>query len=408
MMMKKELLLFVLLFITGLLTAQHIPLGINYQAIARDNAGNELKNRNISVRFSIISGSSEGNITYSETHSTTTDPFGLFNLTIGQGSYYSGIVSDFTDIDWGASSHFLRVEVNFGDGFIGMGTMPFLAVPYALYAANAGQTGTQDLDKDPENELQVLSSDGNSLSISNGNTIPLNDIIDDADADPLNEMQDLKLEDQKLRLTLNSDPTIIDMQPYLENTDEQQLTVNKTNNSLSISGGNTVTVDVDSTNEIQELNLLGYNLSLSKNGGTVSLQPDIIAFRALKDTTAAIAGGVESELVFRNQLLDTGEGPGNIVGYYNEDNGIFTVPSLGGGLYQFNVNYEYSQYHSIRIYVNDDIVETIFDGYGLGVSGIKSYSFILMLDDGDKVRLALYNQSGSFSGKGTFYGYRIH
>ncbi|MGC9343092.1 MAG: hypothetical protein ACP5E3_10350, partial [Bacteroidales bacterium] len=122
-MMKKELILVVFLFLFGLLNAQHIPLGINYQAIARDNAGNELKSTNLSVRLSIISGSADGNAVYSETHSVTTDPFGLFNLVIGQGSYYAGAVSDFKDINWGEASHFLKVEVNFGDGYISMGTM---------------------------------------------------------------------------------------------------------------------------------------------------------------------------------------------------------------------------------------------------------------------------------------------
>ena len=407
--MKKVISFALLLFTVVLLNGQHIPLGINYQAIARDNAGNELKNTNLSVRISIISENSSGNVTYSETHSVTTDLFGLFKLVIGQGSYNSGSVSDFSEINWGASSHFLKVEVNFGDGFISMGTMPFLAVPYALYAANAGETGgAEDLDKDPENELQVLSSDGSSLSISDGNTIPLNDIVNDADADPENEIQDLKLEDQNLRITNNSDPTIIDLSPYLDNTDNQELNVNKETNTLSISKGNSVEIDTDASNELQELSLSGYDLSLSENGGTVNIKPDIIAFRALKDLDGPVNAGEEKDLIFNNQLLDTGEEPGNEIGYYNHDNGIFTVPSQGAGLYQFDLNYDFDTPHSLQIIVNGEVYETVFDGYGVGVSGIKSYSFVIMLNDGDKVNIRLVNSSGSFCGKGTFYGYRVH
>lgn len=407
--MKKIISIALFLFTVVFLNGQHVPLGINYQAIARDNAGNELKNANLTVRISIISENSAGNIVYSETHSVTTDLFGLFKLVIGQGSYHSGSVNDFGSINWGESSHFLKVEVNFGDGFISMGTMPFLAVPYALYAANAGETGgEEDLDKDPENELQYLSSDGSSISISNGNTIPLSDIVNDADADPENEIQDLKLEDQNLRLTNNSDPTIIDLSPYLDNTDNQELSVNDETNTLSISKGNSVQIDTDSGNELQELSLSGYDLSLSRNGGTVNIKPDIIAFRALKDLDRPLNAGEEKDLVFNTQLLDTGEKPGNEIGYYNHDNGIFTVPSQGAGLYQFDLNYNFNIAHTLQIMLNGEFHETVFDGYGVGVSGIKSYSFVLMLNDGDKVNIRLVNSSGSYCGKGTFYGYRVH
>jgi hypothetical protein len=41
-------------------TAQ-IPQGINYQAVARDGAGNPLANKNVSVRISINDGIAPGN-----------------------------------------------------------------------------------------------------------------------------------------------------------------------------------------------------------------------------------------------------------------------------------------------------------------------------------------------------------
>ncbi|MFW5821309.1 MAG: C1q-like domain-containing protein [Bacteroidota bacterium] len=407
--MKKVLTIALFLFTLVFLHGQHIPLGINYQAIARDNAGNELKNTNLSVRISIISDKTNGNIVYSETHSVTTDLFGLFKLVIGQGSYYSGEVNDFAAIPWGESSHFLKVEVNFGDGFISMGTMPFLAVPYALYAANAGETGgAEDLDKDPENELQFLSSDGSSLSISRGNTIPLSDIRDDADADPQNEIQDLKLEGQNLRLTRNPDPTIINLEAYLDNTDNQELNVDKKNNTLTISKGNSVQIDTDTTNELQEISLSGYDLSLSRNGGSVNIKPDIIAFRAIKNTESTLAAGDEvPSLKFNEQRLDTGEEPGDELGYYNQDNGVFTVPTLGNGLYHFDLTYNFASSQTLEILLNGEVYEVIFENYG-GVSGIHSYSFILMLNDGDKVNIRLLNQSFSICGRGTFSGYRIH
>ena len=231
--MKKIFTFFIFCLLSVSVLAQHMPIGINYQAVARDNLGNELKNRNLNIRISIIANDPTGIVEYAETHSVNTDPFGLFNLVIGQGAYYAGEKDDFNLIDWSSSSHYLKVEVDFGQGYISMGTMQFLAVPYALYAASAGNTaGEEDLDKDPENELQVLSLEGQILRISKGNAITLSDVVNDADADPENEQQDLQIDlNNKLKITKNPTASVIDLSPYLDNTDNQILT--KTKNSLS-------------------------------------------------------------------------------------------------------------------------------------------------------------------------------
>ena len=56
--------------------------GINYQGVATNISGTELINQNISVQISIISDSATGTVQWQETHSTTTDQFGLFNIVI--------------------------------------------------------------------------------------------------------------------------------------------------------------------------------------------------------------------------------------------------------------------------------------------------------------------------------------
>jgi hypothetical protein len=406
--MKKGLILLLSLFFAALMSAQHIPMGINYQAIARDNAGNELKSKNLSIRISILSENPSGIVEYAETHSVTTDPFGLFKLVIGEGSWYAGSVSEFSAIAWGASSHFLRVEVNFGDGFISMGSMPFQAVPYALYAANAGDTGGEkDLDKDPSNEIQTLSLAGKTLSISQGNSVTLSeDIVNDADANPTNELQDLRLEGNMLRLSPpNADPTSVDLGNYLDNTDDQQLSVDTRKNQLSITNGNgPVNIDADTTNELQQLNLVGYDLSLSKDGGKVNIKPEIIAFRAKKlpGDSQTLQIGEEKPLIFKDEIFDTG-------GNYNQDNGTFIVPPGGDGLYFFEVNYNFNSSHILRIILNSELYETIFEGVSDGIAGFKSFSFILMLSSDDFVNINLYNPATpSFSGSGSFFGYRIH
>ncbi len=122
--------------------AQSVPQGINYQAVARDATGDELTNHPLDIRLSIISDISNGNISWQETHQDITNSYGLFTAIIGQGRSTSvGSSSTFDLVDWGASNHFLRVEIDYGSGYVDMGTTAFMSVPYALQAGNSDTRG---------------------------------------------------------------------------------------------------------------------------------------------------------------------------------------------------------------------------------------------------------------------------
>ncbi|MBN4085276.1 hypothetical protein JYT89_02935 [Flavobacteriaceae bacterium AH-315-B10] len=108
--------------------------GINYKALIKDGGGNVVANQNITVQFIIYEGVALTNNVYQETHTPTTDLNGIVIINIGEGSVDSGV---FADIDWGADDHFLNVQINTGSGLTDMGTTQFMAVPYALSAANA-------------------------------------------------------------------------------------------------------------------------------------------------------------------------------------------------------------------------------------------------------------------------------
>jgi len=324
------------------LIAQSVPSGINYQAVARDANGDELINRSIDVRLSVISGSPDGEVEWEEVHSEViTSQFGLFNIIIGQGICSSGTVTSFEDIPWGDDLHFLKVEIKFDSEYLTMGTMQFLSVPYALFAQKSLESGPQgppgpagdpatddqiltydpqshilslenddnpvdlsglinDADADVDNELQILNLTGNKLqiktlsdstlinsvdidastvneiqnlsiqghqlSLSQGNSISLPDSVIDEDANPLNEIQDLHIEGNVLYITRNSDSTRIDFSPYLDNTDEQYLSLTK--NLLSIENGDTVVLnynDTSAVNEIQDLSFAGNILKVTNN-----------------------------------------------------------------------------------------------------------------------------------------------
>ena len=135
--MKK--LLTISLSILSLTIMAQVPQGVGYQGVATDANGIELVNQAISIRAIVLSGSANGTIEWEESHATTTDTFGLFTLTIGQGTNTTnGLQTSFADISWGTNTYFLKIEMDVtgGSTYSNMGTNQMMSVPYALYAEN--------------------------------------------------------------------------------------------------------------------------------------------------------------------------------------------------------------------------------------------------------------------------------
>jgi uncharacterized coiled-coil protein SlyX len=127
--MKNACFLFLFFGFTFSLFAQS-PEGFNYQAVARD-AGNLLTNQTVDVRFSILQA---GSAVYEETHSLTTNPYGLFTAVIGQGTVINGT---FSSIDWADGTYQLKVELDAGNGYQNMGITDLQSVPFSLFASKA-------------------------------------------------------------------------------------------------------------------------------------------------------------------------------------------------------------------------------------------------------------------------------
>lgn len=138
--MKLKLFTLAMLFVlSAFIVNAQTPQGIKYQAVARDVAGNIIGNQTISVRFSIHSGSATGTVVYSETHTASTNQFGLFTVSLGMGTPVTGT---FSAINWSAGSMFLETELDptGGSNYTSMGTSQMLSVPYALYAESSGSS----------------------------------------------------------------------------------------------------------------------------------------------------------------------------------------------------------------------------------------------------------------------------
>lgn len=119
-------------------TRGQVPQAIPYQAAAMYANGQSLINKSIMVKFSILDSSATGTNLYTETHNTTTNSLGIFNLNIGSGIAISG---NFGALNWGSNAKFLKVELDtsaLGNNYSVIGTQQMMSVPYALYAKSAG------------------------------------------------------------------------------------------------------------------------------------------------------------------------------------------------------------------------------------------------------------------------------
>lgn len=117
------------------------PSKISYQAIIRNSNNQLIVNQSIGMQISIIQGSTEGIVIYTENHSTTTNSNGLVSLEIG-----SGITSDiFSTIDWSNGPYFIKTETDptGGSNYSISGVNQLLSVPYALHSKTSEvYTGT--------------------------------------------------------------------------------------------------------------------------------------------------------------------------------------------------------------------------------------------------------------------------
>ena len=128
--------------------------GITYQAVilnpnteelpGADNSRLPLVNQDITLEFKILNASSS--LDYQEIINTQTDEFGMVNVVIGTGTRKAGIATQFSTINWDGSAKNLIVSLDpsgQSTHFIEISNQPFTYVPFALYAAHTGVTGTQ-------------------------------------------------------------------------------------------------------------------------------------------------------------------------------------------------------------------------------------------------------------------------
>lgn len=157
--------------------------GINYQAVIRNIDGSPLAKTLISVQISIINNLLDEHVVYRETHRTKTNDLGMINLKIGLGESSIGY---FDGIDWGASTHHVRIDVDItgGSNYETIGMTQLLSVPYALYADKAKKLDVANLS---DIEISDLVS---KLNLADKNTL-IDKKITNTDYTPLAETKDV-------------------------------------------------------------------------------------------------------------------------------------------------------------------------------------------------------------------------
>ncbi len=113
------------------------PEKMSYQAVIRNSENTLITEETVGMQISILQGSSDGMVVYSETQMPTTNANGLVSIEIGNGTVLSG---SFTTIDWADGPYFIKTETDPAGGtdYTVIGTSQLLSVPYALYAKTAG------------------------------------------------------------------------------------------------------------------------------------------------------------------------------------------------------------------------------------------------------------------------------
>lgn len=177
------------------------PTLINYQGVARDGNGDPITGQ-IAIRFEILQGSNSGTVVFIENQSVQTSTLGLFSTQIGKSA-------SLNSINWQNGAYYLRVSMDpaGGSNLVALGTpQQLVSVPFSMHAASVPSTYTNN----------VLTIGSQSYAINSGTATTVSST--------------------GTNITISAGPN------YTISYTSPQLSINS--NSLSIDGGNTVTLPV--------------------------------------------------------------------------------------------------------------------------------------------------------------------
>jgi hypothetical protein len=193
----------VYVFLTLQISAQS-PQKMSYQAVIRNSNGQLVTNTVIGMQISIVQGSENGTVVYSEIQTPATNANGLVTTEIGG-------MNGFNAIDWANGPYFIKTEadLNGGTNYTITGTNQLLSVPYALHSKSAENLTGTIIESDPV----FLASPAGGVT-SNDITNWNNKLISEVDGSVTNEIQTLSIGHDTIYL---SDGGHVRLPDYVEN-----------------------------------------------------------------------------------------------------------------------------------------------------------------------------------------------
>jgi len=177
-----------------------------------------------------------------------------------------------------------------------------------LSVTDAGGAKTADLSAFKDNtDSQTLSLSGSTLSIAGGNSVTLPAGTASNDNDSTNELNSaFAITSNNLTVTDAGGAKTVSLAPYLDNTDAQTLSI--TGNTLSITGGNNVTLPSGSTYTTKGIDSV---LTAGNNAaGLNMLNVGKMAIgTATADSTLTVSGGINAN----NIRLSNGAGANKVL-----------------------------------------------------------------------------------------------
>lgn len=180
--------------------------GIPYQAVL--SSSQSAVSQSIDVRFGI---SKNGYLIYEEEHQTETSSDGLFSLIIGQGSV---TVGSWNNLVWSDNLD-LSVEINTGGDWETFGSTRLQSVPKSFYALKAGSVDNMSLSELTDVANEPVPTPGFTLKWNGSHWIPSQDQVDDGDHEADNEIQQISLEGRTLSLSRQGGQVVL---PFGEET----------------------------------------------------------------------------------------------------------------------------------------------------------------------------------------------
>lgn len=140
--------------LTGLIIAANVwsqpPQKMNYQIVIHNETNELVVNTKVGMRLSILKGSADGEVVYTENLNPVTNQNGLVTVEIGGET-------GFENIDWSAGSYFIKTETDPSGGanYSLSETSQIMTVPYALYAKTAEAYSGTFHENDPSFQLSA-------------------------------------------------------------------------------------------------------------------------------------------------------------------------------------------------------------------------------------------------------------